>query len=93
MRKIVVLSLVALSLAGCGHSPPTRFYTLDPVAPPSPQAYAGPALRIGQVYVPAVLDRSELVREPGAGQLKVDDFDHWGAPLGQLGNSCRMMSR
>ena len=84
MRK--PLALVALlMLAGCGHSPPTRFYTLDAVPPAAPApAYAGPPLRIGQVYVPAVLDRGELVEEPSAGRLKVDDFDHWGAPLGQL---------
>ena len=79
----VVLSL-ALALAGCGHSPPTRFYTLDALPPATLPAYAGPALRIGQVYVPAVLDRSEVVQEITAGQLKIADFDHWGAPLGTL---------
>ena len=84
LKPTPVVLCLALVLAGCGHSPPTRFYTLDALPPATSPAYAGPALRIGQVYVPAVLDRSELVQEMTAGQLKVADFDHWGAPLGQL---------
>ncbi len=86
MRKPLLILLPAvIALAGCGHSPPTRFYTLD-AAPPAapPVVYAGPPVRIGQVYVPAVLDRGEVVEQSGATQLKVNDFDHWGAPLGQL---------
>jgi uncharacterized lipoprotein YmbA len=78
-----VLGLALLS--GCGTSPPTRFFTLDPVTPEKPpQTRAGPALRVDRVTIPAVLDRPELVREYAADQLKVDDFSHWGAPLGEL---------
>ncbi len=87
MKPLAALALCAgvAVLAGCGHSPPTRFYTLDAVASQvAARPYAGPPLRIGQVLVPPVLDRNEVVQEITAGRLQVDDLDHWGAPLGQL---------
>ncbi len=81
-----VLACVGLALSACGHSAPTRFLTLDALPPASAAAaaYAGPSVRIDSVRIPAELDRPELVRELGANRLEVDDFDHWGAPLGQL---------
>jgi uncharacterized lipoprotein YmbA len=82
------IAIVALSLGlllGCSHSPPTRFFTLDPITPMQPaKALSGPPLRIDHVSIPSVMDRPELVREYAADQLKVDDFNHWGAPLGDL---------
>ena len=72
------------ALTGCGSSPPTHFYTIDAVPASAPAAYAGPSVRVDQLRIPAVLDRPEIVSEYAAGQLKVDDFNHWGAPLGQL---------
>lgn len=74
-----------LTLTACGHSPETRFFTLAPTAPGrAAAAFAGPALRLDHVTIPPALDRPELVREYAAEQLKVDDFSHWGAPLGEL---------
>ena len=80
------MALASLTmLAGCGHSPPTQFFTLDPVAPDrSLNTASDPKVRIDHVTIPAVMDRPELVREYAADQLKVDDFSHWGAPLGDL---------
>ena len=76
--------MIVFALAGCGHSPATHFYTLDAIAPRATPASPAPVLRVDQVQVPSVLDRPELVHEYAQGQLKVDDFSHWGAPLGQL---------
>lgn len=87
MRKPRLVLAIAglLAIAACGHSPPTRFFTLTPSAPAAPGAAApGSALRVDHVTIPPVLDRPELVREYAANQLKVDDFSHWGAPLGEL---------
>ncbi len=82
---IAVLALAfAAVLSGCGSSPPTRFYTVDTLPPSVPAPYAGPPVRVDQIKIPSVLDRPEIVSEYAAGQLKVDDFNHWGAPLGQL---------
>ena len=78
------LALV-LQLSACASSAPTRFHTLQTVpATPPTVGYAGPPLQLRSVAVPAALDRAELLREVGAGQFEVRDFDHWAAPLPQL---------
>jgi len=86
MRPLIAVFTLAFAavLTGCGSSPPTRFYTVDAMPSSAPRTYAGPPVRIDQVKIPSVLDRPEIVNEYDAGQLKVDDFNHWGAPLGQL---------
>ena len=71
-------------LIACG-SAPTRIYTLYPVAPTAGNAaYAGPPVRIDVVHVPPSMDRTELVSDLAPGELKIDDLDHWSAPLGQV---------
>ncbi len=81
-----LLAVGAAALAGCGSSPPTRFFTLDaapPAAPPTPAA-AIPPVRVDAVHIPPGLDRPELVRETAANEVRVSDFAHWSAPLGEL---------
>ena len=82
----VLIAAGAGVLAACGHSAPTRFFTLDPVAPaaPSAVAYAGPPLKLTSVNIPPALDREELVSELSGGEVQVHDFEHWEAPLGQI---------
>ncbi len=85
LRPVLKLSpLLFLAVAACGHSPATQFYTLDALPGHGQPASPAPLLRVDQVQVPAVLDRPQLVHEYAQGQLKVDEFSHWGAPLGQL---------
>jgi uncharacterized lipoprotein YmbA len=81
---IIAVSL-SLSLAACGHSAQTRFFTLDPIAPAQPIAATsvGPSIRLRRVTIPPALDRVELTREISPGEVKVSDFEHWAAPLGQ----------
>jgi uncharacterized lipoprotein YmbA len=81
----VACGLSVALLAGCGHSDPTQFYDLHPVAPQAgARAAPGLPLRIAHVEVPGAYDRPEIVREQEGNQLKVDDVSHWAAPLGQL---------
>ncbi len=70
-------------LAGCA-SAPTRFFTLDPVAPAqaSAAAYPGPPVKVLAVNIPPALDREELVSETTPGVVKVHDLEHCEAPLG-----------
>jgi uncharacterized protein len=75
----------ALWLAGCGHSAPTRVFTLAAVpSQTAPLAYAGPPFRVDAVHFPPAFDRVEVVRQTGAEQLQIDDLDHWGASPGDL---------
>jgi uncharacterized lipoprotein YmbA len=82
-----ILTIVGTGfLTACGHSPPTRFFTLDPVPPAGRgrAVYAGPRLKVIAVRLPPALDRTELISEPAPGQMEVHDFEHWAAPLGLM---------
>lgn len=81
----------ALALAACGHSPPTRYFSLDAVPPRAPLETTGaigspegPRVQLGAVRVPASLDRPEVVAQDATHTLSVRDGDHWGAPLAQM---------
>jgi uncharacterized protein len=77
---------LTLLLVGCGASPKTQFYTLDPVAPHQDQAARpmGVKVQVAAVHIPAALDRQEMVRESGPGKLDVSDQNRWGAPFGDM---------
>jgi uncharacterized lipoprotein YmbA len=70
--------LVALLLVGCGRSPEVRYYALPTVAG---EVAAGPAVIVGPVRVPHLLDRAQLVHRRGASVVEVDDLHRWGAAL------------
>jgi len=84
MKRWFPLAGLAL-LAGCGHSPPTHFFTLDPAPPKAPAAsrLAHP-VRLGAVHIPPALDRPELVTKPSANRLSIDEQNQWAAPLGDM---------
>jgi uncharacterized lipoprotein YmbA len=82
LRLLPAISLTLL--VGCV-SAPTRLHTLQPQAGgASPAAYDGPPVRVAAVTFPADIDRVELVTEDAGGNLKVNDLDHWAAPLSKL---------
>ena len=87
-RTVVIAALLApiLLVAACGHSPETQFLTLDPTpgTPIVTASYRGPPVRIPSLQIPPALDRVEFARQTGPGEMKVDDFTHWSAPLGML---------
>lgn len=84
MKRLLVLCAAA-GLAGCGHSPPTRFFTVEATPPASrpPEGRIAP-VQLDAVHIPAVLDRPQIVTRSAPGRLEVDDQDQWGAPFGQL---------
>lgn len=80
--------LAVLLLAGCGHSPPTHFFTLDPTPPARPAAAraatAMAPIQLDAVHIPPALDRPQVVTQLGANRLDVHDFDQWASPLGEM---------
>jgi len=74
-------------LAGCGNSPPQRYYTLQPVALAAGTAVTGLApanqivVRIEPIVIPPELDRVELVSRGGPYRVHIADSDRWAAPL------------
>jgi hypothetical protein len=81
-RRAVLATLCAVAAlaAGCGTSPPARFYTLNSTTAPA-AAPSNLLIAVGPVTIPAVVDRPEFVVSIGQNELKIDDFNRWAAPL------------
>jgi len=73
------------TLAGCGSSPATRFYTLATVPPVTKIAdrSSTPQLGVGirSVVLPAELDRPQIVTRTGPNTVHLAEFDRWSSPL------------
>lgn len=84
VRRLLPL-IAAAFLAGCGTSPPTRYYTLTAVPRSGPPvASVRSPVTVAQVNVPPALDRNSLVRSTGGTTVDVSDQDRWVAPLGSM---------
>jgi uncharacterized lipoprotein YmbA len=83
-RRLVPMALM-LTLAGCLSTPPTKFYTIDPVPASTPvQAVAGAPVAVADIRLPGTLDRKEIVRRAGANQLDIAGTERWAAPLDEM---------
>jgi uncharacterized lipoprotein YmbA len=80
------LAITAALLAGCGSSPPLRYYDLDAAAPAAPAGHAPGVdlLQVRHVSVPPEMDHRGLTHHQGANQLAISDSDQWSAPLPDL---------
>lgn len=83
MRRVaasaIATTLLALA-AGCGTSPPSRFYTLTPTVAPA-AATSSLVIAVGPVTIPGVVDRPEFVVSNGPNEVRIDDFNRWASPL------------
>lgn len=88
MRVFYLLTTLCLTasvsiLAGCGTSPPTKYYLLSSGAE---ELVPGPAQRelvvgVGPVTLPSYLDRREMVSRTGSNELNVAALHQWAEPL------------
>ncbi|HYQ71612.1 MAG TPA: PqiC family protein [Gammaproteobacteria bacterium] len=84
MRTLTTLLATCLCLAvlaGCGVTPPARFYILTPAGNGMAQTQSGPALGIGPIDFPAYLDRPEIAHRSGDNMLYFAQSDRWAEPL------------
>jgi len=77
---LAILCAAAALVAGCGTSPPSRFYTLSATATPASSS-STLLIAVGPVTVPAVVDRPEIVVSTGPNEVRLDDFNRWASPL------------
>jgi uncharacterized lipoprotein YmbA len=83
MRPALVL--LALVLAGCGGTPPSRYYLMDAGPPPASEQAAGPVIFVDRALVAAYADRSPMVVRRGTTEVVFAEFDAWAEPLaGQI---------
>jgi uncharacterized lipoprotein YmbA len=77
-RTVIFCATLVLA-AGCA-SPPARFYTLSSAAATA-ATVSGPAILVGPVSIPAVVDRPEIVVTIGDNEVWPDEFNRWASPL------------
>jgi uncharacterized lipoprotein YmbA len=80
---IVILN-ACLLFAGCGSSPPTRFYVLSNLPHPAQlpaSASRDIAVGVGPLELPDYLDRPQIVTRTGQNELNLAEFDKWGETL------------
>lgn len=87
MTRICTVWIATLCLAvvtaSCSRSPRVTFYTLEPAAQigtPAPTA-ADPAVAVGPVTLPEVVDRPQLVVRVAANRVEILESHRWGEPL------------
>lgn len=74
----------ACTLAGCGTSPPTRFFTLDAIPSATHREVRGAPVEVNAMHIPPTLDRQTIVRGESDNQLNIASNDRWGADFGEL---------
>ncbi len=81
MKVTITIALLStLVLAGCGSSPPNRYYLLTPGAT-SAAAGQTPSLGVGPVDIAAYLDRAGLVYRLEGNRLHISRTERWAEPL------------
>ena len=81
LAAITMLCGLAALAAGCGSSPPSRFYTLSGTATAAAVA-SSLSVAVGPVTIPGAVDRPQMVVSMGPNQVELDEFNRWAAPLG-----------
>lgn len=82
VRSGMVMVALALVLTACSRSPRVTFYTLEPVTRVETAAVtAVPAVSVGPVTLPEVVDRPQLVVRVAANRVEILESHRWAEPL------------
>jgi len=86
MSDTLIAALSGVLLAGCGSSPPTRFYSLEPTAPvaATPMQTIRTPVKVDAVHIPSVLDRKQIVTGDHDYQLSISSEERWGGDFGEM---------
>ncbi len=80
-----ILLLAIAALSACSSSPPTRFFTLDPVEPHERvQSHAAAPIKVTAVHIPTMLDRESMVRREHGHELQISSQERWGGDFGEM---------
>ena len=73
--------LLFVLVAGCGSTPPSKFYALPGTPSTLTADRGGLALRIGPFTFPDYLRRPNIVTRPSPNRIDVAEFDRWAGSL------------
>jgi uncharacterized lipoprotein YmbA len=80
MRPSLACACLVLLLAGCGSSPKERYYALT--APPTAAGgAAAPAIAVGPVTVPEMVDQARIVVRAAGPEVTMYEYHRWASPL------------
>jgi uncharacterized lipoprotein YmbA len=84
--KTLLLWLGIALLAGCVGKPsrPSEFYVLSvepPAGTPAASTTAGPAIGLGPVSLPELLDRPQIVTRSADNRVELAEYHRWGGEL------------
>ena len=80
MSRLAVLA-VALIIAGCAGTPPSRYYQMDAGPPPAAAVTDGPVVFVDRAVVAGYADRSPIVVRQGVAEVAFAEFDVWAEPV------------
>jgi len=79
--RLLAVTVIVASLAGCASAPPASYLLSAPPAAAS-GAHQGPVVAVGPIALPAYLDQSGVVvRRPGD-EIVISTNHRWAEPLG-----------
>ena len=82
-RWLAGMLLLAMSLGGCGSSPPVQYYDLEALETGYvTERDASVRVGAGPLRTPEYLRRSQIVTRGADARVIVDDFNRWIEPLG-----------
>ena len=82
-RWLAGIVLLAMSLGGCGSSPPVQYYDLEALETGYvAEGDASLRMGVGPLRTPEYLRRSQIVTRGADARVVVDDFHRWIEPLG-----------
>jgi uncharacterized protein len=86
-RLAAPLVALVILLAGCGSSPPSKFYVLT--ADPVPQRAGAAAastntVALGRITLPGAVDRPQIARRRGGNEIVFSEEERWAGPLDDM---------
>jgi ABC-type uncharacterized transport system auxiliary subunit len=79
--RALLVVLASMMLAGCGASPPIKYYTVSlPAAPDASRTAYPVTLLVGRVRAPMILRDDRIVYRSGANELGTYEYRRWAEP-------------
>ena len=79
--RSILLSLVALTLGGCGSTKPIKYYTIQsPTAPAVSAGTQSVSLLVASIGAPEILRRSPIAYRVGGNQIGTYQYSQWEEP-------------
>lgn len=85
MSRLILISLVAVLVSGCGSGRPIHYYTMELPPAPAPAGDAHPVtVLIGRINAPEILQDQPIVYRSGPNEIGTYAYHQWAEPPAQM---------